>query len=57
VVYYSSVMLTLVAISVVNAVLVVSVVFRSVVAQVQEGQRSVVKKEGVEAEVSWADSR
>jgi hypothetical protein len=50
-------MLTLVAISVVNAVLVVSVVFRSVVAQVQEGQRSVVKKEGVEAEVSWADSR
>jgi hypothetical protein len=45
-------MLTLVAISVVNAVLVVSVVFRSVVAQVQEGQRSVVKKEGVEAGVS-----
>ena len=50
-------MQTLVAISVVNAVLVDFVVFRLVVAQVQEGQRSVVKKECVEVEVSWADSR
>lgn len=48
---------TLVAISVFNAVCVVFVVFYLVVAQLQEGQKSVVKKERLEVEVSWVESR